>query len=92
MDRRQFVAQCDTAALERRIDANVLEPAEAEQVRDRLADLRHRKRLPDLRFDDGRHRRLDDVAAFDEKADRSDRFADVVVDGGRAHPAHEEDR
>ena len=46
MDRHEVVAQRHPAVLERRVDADAFEAAEAEEVRHGLAHLRHRQRLP----------------------------------------------
>src|SRR6185436_3481633 len=70
----------DTAVDQRGIDADAFEAAEAEQVRDGLAHLQHRQRLPG----DGRHHlrqhRLGRVAPFDGETDGSDSTPYEVAD------------
>src|SRR5581483_9142324 len=80
--RRQLVAERHPAAIEGGVDANAFETAEAEQVRDALANGGHRQRLTDGGLDHLRQRRVGGLAALDDEMHRADRLADVVGDRG----------
>ena len=50
---------------QRRVDANVVESAQAEEMRDGVPDRRNRQRLPHRSFDDADDRRVAGLASFD---------------------------
>ena len=65
MNRAELVSQRHAARVERGVDTHVLEAPEAEQVRDRVAHLRHRQRLADARFEHLEQNGSVEVASFD---------------------------
>ena len=78
VQRRQQVFQVDAAVGRRlRVHLHVLEPPEAEQVRDRLADVGHRERLASVRLNDPQQPLFGRRPIFDEQYHVGDRPADV---------------
>ena len=63
-----------------RIDAHIVEPSEAEEMRDALAHVEHRQRIADARFDHLDERRLRGVAAVEHEPDGGNRLPEVVGD------------
>src|SRR5262249_37763525 len=82
MNGTQVVTQRHTIRIDHAgIDTNIVEPTEAEEMRDALTDGQHRQRLPDVGFKNARERGVGGLATLDGQPDRDDRLADVVVDG-----------
>ena len=82
MDGGELITQHDAATLERRVGAHVIEPAQAEEVRDGLANVGHRERPADLRLDDLHERRIGRLVSFEYEPHRGDTLAEVVGHGG----------
>ena len=82
MDGGELIAQHDVATFERRVGAHVIEPPEAEEVRDGLADLGHRERPADLRLDDLHERRIGRLVSFEHEPHRGDALAEIIGHGG----------
>ena len=77
VQRNEVVAKTHAAGHVGRVDPDVLESAEVEQVRDRCADSRHRQRFADLSLNQGGGGRILDRAAFGQHADFDDGFPDI---------------
>ena len=90
MDRAQLEAHVDGGWTgETRIHANVVEAAQAEQMRDRLAHRADVERLSHGGLDDGDEGGIGGFAAFDDEPDRGDGFSDEVIDRGVRGPGTE---
>ena len=77
-ERNEIEAQADaTRARGRSVDPDVLEAAETIEVSDRLANVGHRQRTADVRFEQVRDRRIRRRLPVDEDLDLLDRSADV---------------
>jgi hypothetical protein len=81
--RHEVVHDLDAVTRGARLDADVLEPAQAEQVRDRLPHLGHRQRPPAPGLDQFVEDGIVGRAPFDQQVDRRDGAADVGRGGRR---------
>ena len=80
MNGAELVAQCDASVLERRVHPHILEPSQAEEMRDGLPHLRHRERPAGLGFDHLGQRRIGGFAPLDDEPDRGDRLVEKRAD------------
>src|SRR5205807_10366348 len=83
MDRAELVAQRHARVLERRVDADVVEAAQTEQMRDRLAYLHHRQRRAGGRLDDRHEGGVGRLPPFEKEPYSANRFPDEIGNGRR---------
>jgi hypothetical protein len=92
MDRHQLVAQRHPAVLDRRVDADPLEAAEAEEVSHRLPHLHHREGRAGSGGDNLAEQRLGGLGPLDHQPHRGDRLAEIRRDVGVRSPGQAEPR
>ena len=91
VNRAELVPQRHAAALGARIDAHIVEPPQAEEVRDALTDFEHRQRAPGARFHELHERGLGRVAAVEHEPDGGHGFSEVVANRGARNSGTAED-
>jgi hypothetical protein len=80
--RHEFVGECDRCARREGANTHVLEFAEAEEMRDRLANRRDAQRLPGLSLDQTDNPPIRGGPAAGDHGHCRDRLADEVADVG----------